>query len=277
VAELPALAAASDGDVGERRRVVIARPFAVGRYEVTIDQFAVFVDETRHELSGPCRVLDPANPPQGYKDSTNTFRDPGFPVTGQHPAVCLAWLDAKAYVAWLVKKTGKPYRLPSEAEWEHAARADSTTRFSFGDGASADPAHREPAPGQRDPVIEIAPLAGGTPRLTEIDGEIVPVQGDQPFLVGARVVLPGETRCEPVRLADVGEPTGEDRVGAGDACALRLRQLPRALGPRSEDVSSQRIRSQRRERRSGGPDSSQVSQFLTTSGQVSHRSDRLQA
>jgi formylglycine-generating enzyme required for sulfatase activity len=51
---------------------------------------------------------------------------------GSHPAVCLSWNDAKAYVDWIARQTGKPYRLLTEAEWEYAARAGSSTRYSFG-------------------------------------------------------------------------------------------------------------------------------------------------
>ena len=53
--------------------------------------------------------------------------------TGNHPAVCVSWNDAQAYVDWLSRTTGKPYRLPSEAEYEYAARAGSTARYGFTD------------------------------------------------------------------------------------------------------------------------------------------------
>jgi formylglycine-generating enzyme required for sulfatase activity len=53
----------------------------------------------------------------------------------------VSWNDAQAYVEWLAKETSKPYRLLSEAEWEYAARASSTTAFWWGDSISADKAN----------------------------------------------------------------------------------------------------------------------------------------
>ncbi len=63
-----------------------------------------------------------------------SWRAPGFEQADRHPAVCVSWRDAQAYVAWLSAETGERYRLPSEAEWERAARAGTETQRYWGDG-----------------------------------------------------------------------------------------------------------------------------------------------
>jgi formylglycine-generating enzyme required for sulfatase activity len=118
---------------GPQHKVVIPQPFAVGRFEVTRDQFEAFVDATGYKFSNRCVTFE-SNTPQERPD--RSFRNPGFTQTGTNPAVCIGWTDAKAYVAWLVQSTGKPYRLLSESEWEYASRGGSTSRYGFGDDAA---------------------------------------------------------------------------------------------------------------------------------------------
>ena len=60
------------------------------------------------------------------------WRSPGFDPTEDEAVTCVSWKDAQAYVSWLSKLTGHSYRLPSEAEWEYAARAGTTTAYAFG-------------------------------------------------------------------------------------------------------------------------------------------------
>ena len=118
-----------DDTEGPQHRVTI-KSFALGRFELTVDQFAAFADETKYDTGAVCDVWQ-----DGSFDERpgNSWRSPNFSQTSAHPAPCLSWDDAKAYLAWLSRKTGKTYRLPSEAEWEYAARAGATTRFHFGD------------------------------------------------------------------------------------------------------------------------------------------------
>ena len=110
----------------------IAQPFALGEFLVTRKQYAAFVAETGHRGSG-CAVLPLDGTSGGKFDPALSWRDPGFAQADNHPVVCVSWDDGIAYASWLSKKTGRHYRLPSEAEWEYAARAGDTAGRYFGD------------------------------------------------------------------------------------------------------------------------------------------------
>jgi formylglycine-generating enzyme required for sulfatase activity len=114
---------------GPPTRVRFRNPFYIARFEVTRAEFAHFVMRTGHEPSRGC-VVD-------YKWQTQrSFEQPGFIQDPNHPAVCVNWYDAMAYVEWLSKLTRKTYRLPSEAEWEYAARGGRQTLYPSGDTLS---------------------------------------------------------------------------------------------------------------------------------------------
>jgi len=125
-----------EGQDGPARRVTLTEPVAIGRFEITVEQFAAFVEKTGFEPGDLCRAFVPDARPSEWPLVKASFRAPGFRVTGSHPAVCVNWHDARAYTQWLASKTGRPYRLPTEAEWEYAARAGTTTAYSFGDDLS---------------------------------------------------------------------------------------------------------------------------------------------
>ena len=121
-----------DDDEGPQHLVTIGAPFALGKYEVTRGQFSHFVSATGFETKG-CRYLDGDN---SWQDDPNrSWRNPGYEQTDAHPVTCVRWEDAGAYIKWLSQETGEDYRLPSEAEWEYAARAGTTTRYFWGDDA----------------------------------------------------------------------------------------------------------------------------------------------
>ena len=123
------------GDVEKpQHKVTISHAFAVGKFTVTLDQYSDFVRETGYDAGSMCKTFEEG---KWEQRSGRSFRNPAFPQAGSQPAVCLNWDDAKAYVAWLSKKTGKPYRLLTEAEWEYAARGGTTTRYFFGDDENA--------------------------------------------------------------------------------------------------------------------------------------------
>ena len=113
-------------DEGPQHRVTIGRPFAVGKFAVTLDQFAAFVKATGYDTGSSCWRIP------GDNDKGFSWKNPGFAQEGTHPVMCLKWNDAKAYVAWISRETGKDYRLLSEAEREYVTRAGTTTPFWWG-------------------------------------------------------------------------------------------------------------------------------------------------
>jgi formylglycine-generating enzyme required for sulfatase activity len=116
----PAQEPGHDRDEGLRHGVRIAG-FAMGRYEVTVAQYLACVQATA------CTA------PRWQIERT-LFSDLGASVeVAQHPIVGVSWQQAQDYVQWLGRLTGKLYKLPSETQWEYAARAGTTSRWSFGD------------------------------------------------------------------------------------------------------------------------------------------------
>ncbi|WP_395021917.1 SUMF1/EgtB/PvdO family nonheme iron enzyme [Dongia sp.] len=113
---------------------VAVKPFAIMTKEVTRDQFDAFVLAAARDTSGGCQQSDGGN---GKWDEKGDYLHPGIEQQGNHPVVCVSGYDAADYAAWLSDKTGKHYRLPTEAEWEYAARAGKKTSYPWGNDISA--------------------------------------------------------------------------------------------------------------------------------------------
>ena len=154
-----------DGHVANeapRHLVRITRPFEIGAHEVTNGQFGAFVDatgyltEAERDVGGGFGIdFERAVVVQ---DPKHTWRDPGFPgfTPGpEHPVLMISWQDAEAFCRWLSEKEGRVYRLPTEAEWEYAARGGTTTPWWSG----ADPATLATAANTAD-----APLRARVPK-----------------------------------------------------------------------------------------------------------------
>jgi formylglycine-generating enzyme required for sulfatase activity len=124
----------SEDDRNERegpQTKMTIRAFSMGKYSVTRGQFAEFIQATGYKPARRC--FAEVSRGKFEESSKANWKDPSFSQTDGDPVVCVNWDDAMAYVEWLSQATGKHFRLPSEAEWEYAARAGTTTSRIWGD------------------------------------------------------------------------------------------------------------------------------------------------
>ena len=105
--------------------VALTNDFYLGVYDVTVADFSRFARESGYQTEGE------------LAHERTDWKHPRFPQTDAYPVVMVSWNDAVAFCDWLSKKEGHRYRLPTEAEWEFACRAGTSTQFNLGDGKEA--------------------------------------------------------------------------------------------------------------------------------------------
>jgi formylglycine-generating enzyme required for sulfatase activity len=123
-----------------QHRVTFRRGFAIGQREVSVEEFRVFVHATGYRTDAQrfktSTVYDQYSGRLMEKDSVTWEMDyEGKTANPKDPVIHVSWNDATAYVDWLARGTGKAYRLPSEAEFEYALRAGTSTKYWWGNGS----------------------------------------------------------------------------------------------------------------------------------------------
>lgn len=146
---------------GPQKRIVFAKGFAVGRMEITREQFAAFITASKYSPAKVCQVEGSA--------VRADWNAPGFPQSPKHPVVCISWQDAKAYINWLRSTTGRAYRLLSESEWEYVARATTTT--AYWPGSTID-ATRANFGGSRKGTLPVSDYAANPFGLFDVHGNV---------------------------------------------------------------------------------------------------------
>lgn len=130
IARFPAMPPQVAGHEQPQHAVTFAKPFALAKFDVTRGELTSFVKATNF------------HPPRGCGSFVNirwtprpdlNWDAPGFSQTDRDPVVCVSGVEIEAYLEWVRRETGKPYRLASDAEWEYAARGGTVTAYYWGD------------------------------------------------------------------------------------------------------------------------------------------------
>jgi formylglycine-generating enzyme required for sulfatase activity len=207
-----------------RNLVSLPQRFAVGRFEVTRAEFSAFAAATGAVAAADDKCQSESEPGKSdWEDRAGrNWRSPGFPQGDTHPVVCVSWTQAKAYAAWLSERTGQSYRLLTEAEWEFAARAGSTTRYAFGDADSDLCSHGN----GRDQTARRLYGGAGLPRSSECDDRYIhtsPVGNFRPNAFGLHDMHGNAWEwVEDCWLDDYKSASLDGSARVSEACRLRV-------------------------------------------------------
>lgn len=126
------------GDDEGQRTVALSHDYYIGKHEVTVEQFAVFVQATGYVTETERGSSGGFGLESGKLSQSKRFswRTPGYAQSGRHPVSLVTFEDAVAFTRWLGQRAGRSVDLPTEAQWEHAYRAGTSTRYYAGEAES---------------------------------------------------------------------------------------------------------------------------------------------
>jgi formylglycine-generating enzyme required for sulfatase activity len=195
------------------------------------DKFASLLEKPRHKVSIPKPFALAAAPTtfeqwDFYSAETGARRSRDFGHgRGTLPVIDVSWDDAVGYVEWLSNRTGKPYRLPSEAEWEYACRAGTTSVFNTGPTLSIERANylytdvrQRPGQGRPVPVASYPPNGFG---LYDMHGNVCELVADAWHDSYADAPADGSAWCDPASGLRVVRNGGWDAMPRLLRCAYR--------------------------------------------------------
>ena len=165
-----------DGNDDERPvHSVTVSAFMLGKYEVTVGQFQRFVEATGYRTDAERNADGVEGCSNGWEWTWGrSWRKPGYSIHDTQPVVCVSWNDTQSFIDWLNDKTGGNFRLPTEAEWEYAAQAGSTTKYSWGNsiGSSRANCYEDDCGDRWEYTAPVGSLSANTWGLHDIHGNV---------------------------------------------------------------------------------------------------------